>query len=61
MSLDLQSREKIYARVCELVTRKHFDPGMNGADWAALASTRKDRFCERQRRRVREDKYKNAE
>jgi len=44
MSLDIQSREKIYARVCELVTRKHFDPGMNGADWATLASTRKDQI-----------------
>jgi len=31
MSLDVQSREKIYSRVCALVTRKHFDPGMNGA------------------------------
>jgi C-terminal processing protease CtpA/Prc len=44
MSLDIQSREKIYARVCELVTRKHFDPGMNGADWATLASTRRDQI-----------------
>ena len=44
MSLDIQSRETIYARVCELVTRKHFDPGMNGADWATLASTRKDQI-----------------
>lgn len=44
MSLDIQSRENIYARVCELVTRKHFDPGMNGADWATLASTRRDQI-----------------
>jgi carboxyl-terminal processing protease len=42
MSLDLQAREKIYARVSELVKRKHFDPGMNGADWNALASARRD-------------------
>lgn len=44
MSLDIQAREKIYARVCELVARKHFDPGMNGADWASLASTRRDQI-----------------
>jgi len=44
MSLDIQSREKIYARVCELVTRKHFDPGMNGADWTTLASMRRDQI-----------------
>jgi len=44
MSLDIQSREKIYARVCELVTRKHFDTAMNGADWASLASTRRDQI-----------------
>lgn len=44
MSLDIKSREKLYARVCELVTRKHFDPGMNGTDWATLASTRRDQI-----------------
>src|SRR5215471_9278211 len=42
MSLELQAREKIYARVSQLVKRKHFDPGMNGADWDALASARRD-------------------
>ncbi|MGC2365447.1 MAG: S41 family peptidase [Candidatus Sulfotelmatobacter sp.] len=42
MSLELQAREKIYARVSELVKRKHFDPGMNGADWNALALARRD-------------------
>jgi len=42
MSLDRQARDKIYARVSELVNRKHFDPGMNGADWSALASERKE-------------------
>ena len=44
MSLDIQSREKIYSRVCELVTRKHFDPGMNGANWEELSNTRKDKI-----------------
>ena len=42
MSLDVQTKEKVYSRVCELVTRKHFDPGMNGANWAELSKTRKD-------------------
>src|SRR3989449_1345662 len=44
MSLDIQSREKIYSRVCDLVTRKHFDPGMNGANWEELSKTRKDQI-----------------
>src|SRR6266481_4421266 len=44
MSLDIQSREKIYSRVCELVTRKHFDPGINGANWEELSNTRKDKI-----------------
>lgn len=41
MSLDLQRKEMIYSRVCELVRRKHFDPGMNGANWEELSYTRK--------------------
>src|SRR2546426_708336 len=44
MSLDLQTREKIYSRVCDLVTRKHFDPGMNGANWEELSKTRMDQI-----------------
>jgi C-terminal processing protease CtpA/Prc len=46
MSLELQAREKIYARVSELVKRKHFDPGMNGADWNALAGERKNQVLQ---------------
>jgi carboxyl-terminal processing protease len=42
MSLELSARDKIYTRVSELVTRKHFDPAMNGADWNAVASARRD-------------------
>ena len=42
MSLDAQAKEKIYSRVCELVTRKHFDPGMNGANWEELSKARRD-------------------
>src|SRR6202171_4954610 len=44
MSLDAQTKAKIYSRVCELVTRKHFDPGMNGANWEQLSKTRKDQI-----------------
>jgi len=44
MSLDIQTREKIYTHVCDLVARKHFDPAMNGADWGELSKTRKDQI-----------------
>ena len=44
MSLDNQAKEKVYSRVCQLVTRKHFDPGMNGANWEELSKTRKDQI-----------------
>ena len=41
MSLDIHTRERIYARVCQLVERKHFDPHWDGVNWAELARTRK--------------------
>src|SRR3989475_5680087 len=44
MSLEAQTKEEIYSRVCELVKRKHFDPGMNGANWEELSKTRKDQI-----------------
>ena len=44
MSLDSQTKEKIYSRVCELVARKHFDPGMNGANWEELSKARRDQI-----------------
>src|SRR5467141_3367230 len=44
MSLDIQTREKIYTHVCDLVARKHFDPAMNGANWEELSKTRKDQI-----------------
>ena len=44
MSLDSQAKEKIYSRVCELVARKHFDPGMNGANWEELSKSRADQI-----------------
>src|SRR5467141_3036358 len=44
MTLSVQIRKKIYERVCQLVTRKHFDPGMNGANWEELSKARKDQI-----------------
>src|SRR5258708_6172745 len=44
MSLDNQAREKIYSRVCEVVARRHFDPGMNGANWDELPKSRRDQI-----------------
>src|SRR5437016_14371939 len=44
MTLDAQAKEKTYSRVCDLVTRKHFDPGMNGANWEELSKARKDQI-----------------
>src|SRR5271168_3088448 len=46
MSLDAPTREKIYSRVCKLVTRKHFDPGMNGANWEELSKSWKDKILQ---------------
>jgi carboxyl-terminal processing protease len=46
MSLDSQTKEKIYSRVSELVTRKHFDPGMNGANWEELSKARRDQILQ---------------
>src|SRR5260370_11475783 len=42
MNLSLDEREKIFDKVCRLVETKHFNPGMNGMDWNALAQSRKD-------------------
>ena len=40
MNLTLDERTKIFDKVCRLVATKHFDPGMNGVDWNALARDR---------------------
>src|SRR6266851_3128103 len=42
MNLSLDERTKIFDKVCRLVETKHFNPGMNGVDWNALAQSRKD-------------------
>lgn len=46
MSLDNQAKEKVYSRVCDLVTRKHFDPGMNGANWEELCKVRRGQILQ---------------
>jgi len=42
MNLSLDERTKVFDKVCRLVETKHFDPGMNGVDWKALAQSRRD-------------------
>src|SRR5208337_3517259 len=44
MNLTLDERTKIFDKVCRLVATKHFDPGMNGVDWHALARDRRDQI-----------------
>jgi len=46
MSLDAQAKEKIYSRVCDLVTRKHFDPGMYGANWEELSKAKRNQIVQ---------------
>ena len=44
MNLTLDERTKIFDKVCHLVLKKHFDPGMNGVDWNALAQIRREQI-----------------
>src|SRR5881394_2165344 len=44
MNLTLDERTKIFDKVCHLVLKKHFDPGMNGVDWNALAQSRREQI-----------------
>jgi carboxyl-terminal processing protease len=44
MSLTLDERTKVFDKVCRLVETKHFNPGMNGVDWNALARSRRDQI-----------------
>ncbi len=44
MNLNLDERTKIFEKVRRLVATKHFDPGMNGVDWDALAQSRRDQI-----------------
>ncbi len=44
MNLSLDERTKIFDKVRRLVETKHFNPGMNGVDWNALAQSRRDQI-----------------
>ena len=44
MNLTLEERTTTFDKVCRLVETKHFDPGMNGVNWKALAQSRRDRI-----------------
>src|SRR5260370_448773 len=44
MSLTRDERRKIFDKVCRLVETKHFNPGMNGVNWNALAQSRRDQI-----------------
>src|SRR5438445_10894936 len=46
MNLTLEERTKIFDKVSRLVATKHFDPGMNGVDWNALAQSRREQILE---------------
>lgn len=39
-------RQQVFGKVCRLVPQKHFNPGLNGANWPALAESRKPRILE---------------
>ena len=43
MSLDLNQRRRILAKVSRLVETKHFNPGLNGAVWPKLVAERSER------------------
>jgi carboxyl-terminal processing protease len=44
MNLTLDARTKIVNNVFHLVEVKHFNPGINGVDWNALARSRRDQI-----------------
>jgi len=44
MNLNLDERTKIFEKVRRLVATQHFNPGMNGVDWHALAQGRRDQI-----------------
>src|SRR5215471_7215631 len=44
MNLNLDERTKIFEKVRRLVATQHFNPGMNGVDWHALAQSRRDQI-----------------
>ena len=42
MKMSLETRTKIFGKVCRLVETKHVDPAMNGVDWTALVRDHRD-------------------
>ena len=44
MTLSPDDRTEIFDKVCRLVETKHFNPGLNGVDWSALAQSRRNQI-----------------
>jgi len=44
MNLSIENRTNIFDKVCHLVEKMHFDPGMSGVDWNALAQSRREQI-----------------
>jgi carboxyl-terminal processing protease len=45
-AIPLNIRQSVFDKVCRLVEKKHFNPGLNGASWLALVESRKARILE---------------
>jgi len=44
MNLDLNQRKRILGKVSYLIETKHFNPGLNGANWSLLVAEHTDRI-----------------
>jgi len=45
-AIPLNIRQNVFDKVCHLVEKKHFNPGLNGASWPALVESRKARILD---------------
>ncbi len=45
-AIPLNIRQNVFDKVCLLVEKKHFNPGLNGASWPALVESHKARILE---------------
>ncbi len=45
-AIPLNIRQNVLEKVCRLVEKKHFNPGLNGASWPTLVESRKSRILE---------------
>ena len=43
-AIPLNIRQNVFEKVCRLVEKKHFNPGLNGASWPALVGSHKARI-----------------